>query len=448
MINSTAPALPANVKGWTEAASGGRWRPRFRIGGREGRKHSGPYFDYRWEAEAWIETELPRRLAGVAPAPAPSSSEAALRPVSGPSAAFAAMTLSAYAAEYLDRRRGLVVASTLDGYARAVERFGTLGEVPMGDVLKRDVERWLTGLVGERVGRPSINAALKLLRMLYRDAGLGDPSLGIRRLSTLIAAEVILDRTAEAALLAAAVDEASARKVSSTSARDGIRHLAEVAGVSTGSCSRVLNGKGGASEALTRRVLDAVEVTGYVHRPTTGPDLELRAMILLGLDCGLRWEEIAGLPADAIAGDFLRVRQAIERASKAIVPPKGRRARNVPLTPRVRAALAPLVLAARRRGPEALVFLSQHGTPLDYWRSSDRFNAATSRAGLDPAPSWHDLRHTYATRLAAAGVPTSEIAALLGHADEKITQRYVHAGTDGRRLELVLAALGSVEAAA
>ena len=37
----------------------------------------------------------------------------------------------------------------------------------------------------------------------------------------------------------------------------------------------------------------------------------------------------------------------------------------------------------------------------------------------------HDLRHTFATRLEAAGVPRSDVAELLGHAASGVTRRYI-----------------------
>jgi integrase len=49
----------------------------------------------------------------------------------------------------------------------------------------------------------------------------------------------------------------------------------------------------------------------------------------------------------------------------------------------------------------------------------------------DPQPTPHDCRHTFGTRLADAGIPVHEIAALLGHGDRRSTERYIHAG-DGR----------------
>jgi len=46
---------------------------------------------------------------------------------------------------------------------------------------------------------------------------------------------------------------------------------------------------------------------------------------------------------------------------------------------------------------------------------------------------WHDLRHTFATRLAQAGVDLYKVSKLLGHKDIKMTQRYSHHCPDSLR---------------
>jgi len=53
-------------------------------------------------------------------------------------------------------------------------------------------------------------------------------------------------------------------------------------------------------------------------------------------------------------------------------------------------------------------------------------DAAVSRAGIEEHFRLYDLRHTYATRAAQAGVDVLTLAALLGHTTIQMTSRYVH----------------------
>ncbi len=53
------------------------------------------------------------------------------------------------------------------------------------------------------------------------------------------------------------------------------------------------------------------------------------------------------------------------------------------------------------------------------------YRAAVLDAGIEWV-SWHDLRHTFASRLAMQGVPLTTIAALLRHSTTALVKRYAH----------------------
>jgi len=50
-----------------------------------------------------------------------------------------------------------------------------------------------------------------------------------------------------------------------------------------------------------------------------------------------------------------------------------------------------------------------------------------------PTSPFHDLRHTFGTRLADAGVDVVKIKELMGHASIVTTMRYIHATDQGKR---------------
>lgn len=60
------------------------------------------------------------------------------------------------------------------------------------------------------------------------------------------------------------------------------------------------------------------------------------------------------------------------------------------------------------------------------------FDKAVDRAGIENF-RWHDLRHTFASRLAIIGVDLREIMELLGHASLTMTMRYAHLAPGARR---------------
>ena len=57
------------------------------------------------------------------------------------------------------------------------------------------------------------------------------------------------------------------------------------------------------------------------------------------------------------------------------------------------------------------------------------FNSARAMAGLEDV-YFHDLHHTFTSRLVQGGVPLYDVMHLLGHKSPKMVQRYAHLAPD------------------
>ena len=138
---------------------------------------------------------------------------------------------------------------------------------------------------------------------------------------------------------------------------------------------------------------------------------ELADAIHLLLDTGMRIGELAHLtPADVdLTQGELHIRES-----------KTGKPRRIPLTARARA-----ILEARSQGlaPEAAIFPATQGQRC--WRLKTAWQRAVERAGL-PGLRFHDLRHTFATRLVTAMADLVTVKTLLGHSDLRMTSRYAH----------------------
>lgn len=148
---------------------------------------------------------------------------------------------------------------------------------------------------------------------------------------------------------------------------------------------------------------------------------------------GIRWGEAEALTVgDVVPSDqgwWLRINKAAKwnasKATREIGPTKTRKSnRTVTLPPEVVVAIEPLL--AGRKTRERL-FLAPRGGELRHRTVYDEWKAAVAKAGLDPQPRIHDLRHTHVAWLIAAGIPLPVIQARLGHESIKTTvDRYGH----------------------
>lgn len=178
---------------------------------------------------------------------------------------------------------------------------------------------------------------------------------------------------------------------------------------------------------LTREEYDAVRAQLPTERDQLVADLLVHT--------GLRWSEMAGLHTarvDLVRGVLRVVEVYDETTSRVKAYPKGRRAREVPLTPELVATLTKI----ERRGScgvehsagicrSGLVLTTETGRPLRNSNWSPLWRDALADAGVGRCRI-HDLRHTYASWLLQAGIPLAEVGRLLGHVSTQTTDKYAH----------------------
>jgi integrase len=140
---------------------------------------------------------------------------------------------------------------------------------------------------------------------------------------------------------------------------------------------------------------------------------ELQPIVLLALHTGLRLEEVLGL------------RWAeVDRGRRLLILPEDRTKTDEPrLLPLNHTVMEMLEgLWSRSAGCEH-VFVNRRGHP--YKDPHHIWRRAVQRAGIQNF-RFHDLRHTFASRLILAGVGLETVQQLLGHSSISMTTRYTH----------------------
>jgi integrase len=151
----------------------------------------------------------------------------------------------------------------------------------------------------------------------------------------------------------------------------------------------------------------------------------LKAMVVLALHTGLRVSEILSLKWESVNFPFGVI--TVEAANS-----KSKRVRRIPMN-----ALVRKTLEEQQEGNQSEhVFCRADGSRF-YWIDS-AFRTACRRAGIEGL-TFHDLRHTFATRLAEAHFPLTTIKELLGHSTIRMTERYAHATGQREAVESLLA---------
>lgn len=140
----------------------------------------------------------------------------------------------------------------------------------------------------------------------------------------------------------------------------------------------------------------------------------LHDLVTFALHTGMRMGEILELTWRGV--DFTRRTVTVMRS-------KNGERRTIPVNETV---LRVLKEKARVRSLASdLVFCSKAFTPMESGHLRRSFRLALSKAKIEEF-HFHDLRHTFATRLVQAGIDLYKVQQLLGHKSPIMTQRYAH----------------------
>jgi integrase len=160
--------------------------------------------------------------------------------------------------------------------------------------------------------------------------------------------------------------------------------------------------------ALVRAAANEQDSAIYLTAAFTG--------LRMGELLALRWRDVD------FPGSTVRVRASFYAG--ALTTPKSGKVRAVPTAPDVASALAQLGQREFWAEDDDLVFVGEAGGHLDASALRRRYKAALTAAGLRSL-RFHDLRHTFGTRMIAKA-DIRRVQEWMGHADIQTTMRYLH----------------------
>jgi integrase len=216
---------------------------------------------------------------------------------------------------------------------------------------------------------------------------------------------------------------------------------------------------GGVSRKLTRlkENRDAGSAVSYEHEDTLrslcGQSLapSLLPLFVMAIDTGLRAAELKSLQHKDLV---LTISQGSIAAGEVVVPKsktEAGRGRSVPFTSRLCAVLTTWLARFPDAKPDSYVFprhsvrMLRGGTlavicnvelsePVRSWQRAWRKVLKDAKSEIKMHYRWHDLRHTFVTRLAEnPNVSEETIRALAGHVSKEMLSRYSHIRVKAKR---------------
>ncbi len=311
------------------------------------------------------------------------------------------------------------------------------GRSAAGSFTKRTVEAWLRATLEdarrgtlhpvERTGATFADAAAEWLRYIEQDRARKPSTVGgyasivrTRLLPTFgsMAIESVTPETIDA-WLATSGGSTSSRRKSLVLLHGIFRRARKVWGLRVNPVADVekppLQRSGNIDVFSPEEVWALVRTAGAEQDGTlylTAAFTGLRMGELLAL----RWRDVD------FAGSAVRVRASYYNSY--LTAPKSGKVRAVPLAPDVATALAQLGRREHWTSDDDLVFAGDGGDHLDASALRRRYKSALIAAGLRPL-RFHDLRHTFGTRMTATA-DIRRVQEWMGHADIQTTMRYLH----------------------
>jgi integrase len=146
----------------------------------------------------------------------------------------------------------------------------------------------------------------------------------------------------------------------------------------------------------------------------------LKPLVLLAINTGLRRGELLSLKWQNVnlKEGYITVEGSYSKSG---------RTRFVPLNSEALDVLRKLKEDGQK---SEFVFTDENGVRILSVKSS--FAGVLKRAGIE-AFRFHDLRHTFASKLVTAGADLNTVRELLGHSDIKMTLRYAHLSPEAKK---------------
>ena len=172
-------------------------------------------------------------------------------------------------------------------------------------------------------------------------------------------------------------------------------------------------------DTMKERILTEEEVRLMAESPEY-----LKPILIVALNSGMRRGEVLNLKWKQIDISKKLIRVENTKSGKNRVIP-------------VNEYLYQVLLKAKCENGKSRFVFPNPETELPYTEVKKSFKSACERAGIDDL-RFHDLRHTFATRLLESGVDLITVRDLLGHFSVRVTQRYTHSSQEQKKVAVEL----------